>query len=198
MRLAFIHVLLLDVRLLVSRHYRKHINFRGPFYFRRPAHENSNVIFVGLVTDENVAYFRGPGNIFVGRPMKILKLFSSASGPTKMWRSFVGRTEADPKSGPQSSQPAYRTRSFVPIPPRRTEPGLLACVRHAVPSASLPPDLPPSACSQPQVQEDATLIRRREAPARLHVQIRSPAGSVHSGTFPSDPAGAFLTAESSC
>ena len=53
-------------------HYRKRINFRGPFYFRRPTYENSNVIFVGLVTDENVTYFRGPGNIFVGRPMKIL------------------------------------------------------------------------------------------------------------------------------
>jgi hypothetical protein len=177
--------------------------------------------------------------------MKILKLFSSASGPTKMWRSFVGLTEADENSGPKSSIPAYRTRSFVPIPPRRTQPGLLACVRHAVPSrprsfpslkpiestdarpdtpaplsppcraraeaslaisqprhptASLPPDLPPPppACSQPQVQEDATSIRRREAPARLHLRIRSPAGSVQSGTFPSDPVGAFLTAESSC
>jgi hypothetical protein len=35
-------------------------------------------------------------------------------------------------------------------------------------------------------------------PARLHLRIRSPAGSVQSGTFPSDPPGAFLTAESSC
>jgi hypothetical protein len=158
------------------------------------------------VTDENVSYFRGPGNIFVGKPMKILKLFSSASGPT----------EADENSGPKSSIRAYRTRSFVPIPPRRTQPGLLACVRHAVPSrpvplspprharaeaslaisrprhptASLPPDLPPPppACSQPQVQEDATSIRRGEPPARLHLRIRSPAvGSVQSGTFPSDP-----------
>jgi hypothetical protein len=42
-------------------HYRKHINFRGPGYFRRPAHENTAVIFVGLWTDENVEYFRGPG-----------------------------------------------------------------------------------------------------------------------------------------
>jgi hypothetical protein len=60
-------------------HYRKHINFRGPGYFRRPAHENTEVIFVGLVTDENVEYFRGPGNIFVGSSTKIRKLFSSAS-----------------------------------------------------------------------------------------------------------------------
>jgi hypothetical protein len=73
------------------KHYRKHINFRGPEYFRRPAHENTVVIFIGLVTDENVEYFRGPGNIFVGRPTKIRQLFSSASWPTKMWRIFVGR-----------------------------------------------------------------------------------------------------------
>jgi hypothetical protein len=30
-------------------------------YFRRQFHENTEVIFVGLVTDENVEYFRGPG-----------------------------------------------------------------------------------------------------------------------------------------
>jgi hypothetical protein len=42
-------------------HYRKRINFRGPKYFRRPAHENTAVIFVSLLTDENVEYFRGPG-----------------------------------------------------------------------------------------------------------------------------------------
>jgi hypothetical protein len=44
-----------------DKHYRKHINFRGPEYFRGPAHENTAVIFVGLLTDENVEYFRGPG-----------------------------------------------------------------------------------------------------------------------------------------
>jgi hypothetical protein len=32
---------------LVDVHYRKHLNFRGPRYFRRPAHENTDVIFVG-------------------------------------------------------------------------------------------------------------------------------------------------------
>jgi hypothetical protein len=47
--------------------------------FRRPTHENTEVIFVDLATDENEAYFRGPSNIFVGRPTKIRKLFSSAS-----------------------------------------------------------------------------------------------------------------------
>jgi hypothetical protein len=60
-------------------HYRKHINFRGPEYFRWPAHENTAVIFVGFVTDENLEYFRGPGNIFVGRPTTIQKVFSSVS-----------------------------------------------------------------------------------------------------------------------
>jgi hypothetical protein len=60
-------------------HYRKHINFRGPEYFRWPAHENTAVIFVGLVTDENLEYFRGPGNIFVDRTTTMLKLFSSVS-----------------------------------------------------------------------------------------------------------------------
>jgi hypothetical protein len=45
----------------------------------RPTKINTEVTFVGLVTDENVEYFRGPGNIFVGRPTKIRKLFSSAS-----------------------------------------------------------------------------------------------------------------------
>jgi hypothetical protein len=48
-----------------------------------------------LVTDENVAYFHGPVNIFVGRPTKIRKLFSSALGPTKMWPIFVGLRPAD-------------------------------------------------------------------------------------------------------
>ena len=158
-------------------HYRKRINFRGPFYFRRPAHENSNVIFVGLVTDENVSYFRGPGNIFVGKPMKILKLFSSASGPTKMRRIFVGPTEADENSGPKSSIRAYRTRSFVPIPPRRTQPGLLARVWR----------------TQPQLAYHPTTHRRRRRPAPnhksrihlrihldlLHLRIPSPGGSVN-------------------
>jgi hypothetical protein len=35
---------LLDVD---SFHYRKRLNFRGPRYFRRPAHENTDIIFVG-------------------------------------------------------------------------------------------------------------------------------------------------------
>jgi hypothetical protein len=48
-----------------------------------------------LVTEENVAYFRGPVNIFVGRPTKIRKLFSSASEPTKMWCIVVGLSPAD-------------------------------------------------------------------------------------------------------
>jgi hypothetical protein len=29
-------------------------------YFRRQAHENTEVIFVGILTDENVEYFRWP------------------------------------------------------------------------------------------------------------------------------------------
>jgi hypothetical protein len=61
------------------QHYRKRIKFRGPRYFRRPTHENKEGIFVGLVTDENTKYFRGPGAMFVGRPTKILNLCSSAS-----------------------------------------------------------------------------------------------------------------------
>jgi hypothetical protein len=60
-------------------HYKKHIKFRGPEYFRRSTHENKEGIFVGLVTDENTKYFRGPVAIFVGRPTKILNIFSSAS-----------------------------------------------------------------------------------------------------------------------
>jgi hypothetical protein len=52
-------------------HYRKHINFRGPGYFRRPTHENTMLFSSALVTDENVSYFRGPVNIFVGRLTKI-------------------------------------------------------------------------------------------------------------------------------
>jgi hypothetical protein len=76
-------------------HYRKHINFRGPGYFHRPAHENTEVIFVGLVTDENRAYFRGSTNIFVGRPTNIRKLFSSVMRPMKIWRIFVGQGHTD-------------------------------------------------------------------------------------------------------
>jgi hypothetical protein len=91
------------------------------------------------VTDENVAYFRGPGYIFVGRPTKIRKLFSWASGPTKMWRIFVGLTEADENSGPKSSISACRTRSFVPIPQRRTQPDLLARVWRTQPQLAYHP-----------------------------------------------------------
>jgi hypothetical protein len=76
-------------------HYRKRLNFHGPGYFRRPAHENTEVIFVGHEADENEAYFRGPTNIFVGRPTKIRKLFSSVPRPTKMRRIFVGRGHTD-------------------------------------------------------------------------------------------------------
>jgi hypothetical protein len=36
------------------------------------------------LADENKEYFRGPVNIFVGRPTKIQKLFSSVSRPTKI------------------------------------------------------------------------------------------------------------------
>jgi hypothetical protein len=52
------------------------------------------------VTDENVVYFRGPVNIFVGRPTRIRKVFSSASGPTKMWVIFVGLSQADENKWP--------------------------------------------------------------------------------------------------
>jgi hypothetical protein len=76
-------------------HYRKRLNFRGLGYFRRPAHENTEVIFVGHEADENGAYFRGPTNIFVGRPTKLRKLFSSVTRPTKMRRIFVGRGHTD-------------------------------------------------------------------------------------------------------
>jgi hypothetical protein len=75
-----------------SSHYRKHLNFRGPDYFRRPAHENTILFSAARVTDENVSYFRGPAKIFVGRPTKIRKVFSSASGPTKLRDIFVGRS----------------------------------------------------------------------------------------------------------
>jgi hypothetical protein len=47
------------------------------------------------VTDENAAYFRGSGFIFVGLPTKIRKLFSSASKPTKIVCSFVGLRPVD-------------------------------------------------------------------------------------------------------
>jgi hypothetical protein len=53
------------------------------------------VIFVGHDADENEAYFHGPTNIFVGRPTKIRKLFSSATKPTKMSRILVGRGQTD-------------------------------------------------------------------------------------------------------
>jgi hypothetical protein len=73
-------------------HYRKHLNFRGPDYFRRPAHENTMLFSSATVTDENVSYFRRPTKLFVGRPTKIRKVFSSVSGPTKMCDIFVGRS----------------------------------------------------------------------------------------------------------
>jgi hypothetical protein len=76
-------------------HYRRSLKFRGPVYFRRPAHENKEVIFVGLVADEYNTYFRRPINIFVGRPTKIRKLFSSATRPTKISYIFVGRGQTD-------------------------------------------------------------------------------------------------------
>jgi hypothetical protein len=64
-------------------HYRKHINFHRPGYFRWPAHENTTLFSSALVTNENVAYFRGQA------------IFSSASTPTKMLFIFVGLSPAD-------------------------------------------------------------------------------------------------------
>jgi hypothetical protein len=75
-----------------SSHYRKCINFRGLGYFRRLAHENTMLFSSASVTNENVVYFCGPVNIFVGRPTRIRKVFSSASGLTKMWVIFIGRS----------------------------------------------------------------------------------------------------------
>jgi hypothetical protein len=72
--------LILKFLYVVGHHYRKRLNFRGPDYFRRLAHENTMLFSSARVTDENVSYFRGPAKIFVGRPTKIRKVFSSASG----------------------------------------------------------------------------------------------------------------------
>jgi hypothetical protein len=61
--------------------------------FSWSGHENTMLFSSTSVTDENVVYFRGPVNIFVGRPTRIRKVFSSASGPTKMWCIFIGLSQ---------------------------------------------------------------------------------------------------------
>jgi hypothetical protein len=76
-------------------HYRKRINFRGPGYFRRSAHENTSLFSSALGTDENVSYFRGPVRIFVGLPTKIGTIVSSVPRPTKIRCIFVGHSPAD-------------------------------------------------------------------------------------------------------
>jgi hypothetical protein len=80
---------------IAFKHYRKRLNFRRPIYFRRPAHENRRLFSSAFGTDENAAYFRGSGCIFVSLPTKIRKLFSSASKPTKIICIFVGLRSAD-------------------------------------------------------------------------------------------------------
>jgi hypothetical protein len=113
-----------------SRHYRKRINFRGPGYFRRSAHENTTLFSSALVTHENMAYFCGPGYIFVGLPTKIRKLFSSVSTPTKMLSIFVGPpflsfhfpSLSAPSRAPSASSPNSFPTSSVVASPREQEP----------------------------------------------------------------------------
>jgi hypothetical protein len=67
---------------------QEHINFRGLGYFRRPAHENTAVFFVGLVTDKNMEYFRGQAHentkvIFVGLLTDENVAYSRGSGPCR-------------------------------------------------------------------------------------------------------------------
>jgi hypothetical protein len=120
-------------------HYRKHINFRGPEYFRRPAHENTTVIFVGLLTDKHMEYFRRPR----ARPTKITTIFIGlsqtheikATGPPKS-PPLVARFES-PLPVPRRA--AARTRAS-PSPRRRP---------HALPLTVPPPARPPSEAPRP-------------------------------------------------
>jgi hypothetical protein len=109
------------------------------------------------VTDENVEYFCGPGNIFVGRPTRIRKLFSSTLGPTKMWHIFVGlsptdekksltdhyfrRPEANENRGPKSSIPAS-ARTFSHARPNPAAPPLTRSSQSRRVATALSPRLP--------------------------------------------------------
>jgi hypothetical protein len=102
----------------------KRIKFCGPRYFRRPAHENKEGIFVGLVTDENTEYFRGPGAMFVGRPTKILNICSPAPSLSLSLVSLARSFFCSPRRRtPRARTPhAARTHAApcpIPAPPLR-------------------------------------------------------------------------------
>jgi hypothetical protein len=145
----------------------KRIKFCGPRYFRRPAHENKEGIFVGLVTDENTEYFRGPGAMFVGRPTKILNICSPAPSLSLSLVSLARSFFCSPRRRtPRARTPhAARTHAApcpVPAPPpharthgrraaphaRRAAPHARRAVPHprAAPSPWLVP-APPLRCA---------------------------------------------------
>jgi hypothetical protein len=156
------------MRSMKDYHYRKRIKFRGPGYFRRPAHENTEGIFVGLVTDENMCYLRG-------------------SGPCrrKYDNYFVGLNAADENRSPKSFVRPHllsRSRSFLSLvslfctPPHaashaRTPGPPLAAARRA--AAALP--WPRSHARTPR--DAARTSRRPFAVPRPRTPLAVPASS---------------------
>jgi hypothetical protein len=164
-------------------HYRKRINFRGPGYFRRPhdrrkcgvfswageyfrqqAHENTEVIFVGLGADENVAYFclpqPGRRNKVIDRP-----LFSSAS---------VRPTKIGALNRPSRPQPAP-SRTLVPIPPRRrslARPNPAVSPPHSRPACPHRPSCAPRLPSQ-------SVTPRLPSPSVVRARPSTPSSTVH-------------------
>jgi hypothetical protein len=98
--------------------------------------------------------------------------------PPRVRHAVPSRPRSFPSLKPIESTDARPDTPAPLSPPRRARAeASLAISRPRHPIASLPPDLPPPpppACSQPQVQEDATSIRRREAGAPAPRQAPSP------------------------
>jgi hypothetical protein len=95
-------------------------------YFRRQAHGNTEVIFVGLGADENVAYFRRPQP---GRRKKSLT------------DHYFRRPEANENRGPKSSIPAS-ARTFSHARPNPAAPPLARSSQSRHVAAALAPRLP--------------------------------------------------------
>jgi hypothetical protein len=111
------------------------------------------------VTDENVVYFRGPVNIFVGRPTRIRKVFSSASGPTKMWVIFVGLSQADENKWPVNRPSGLSAHLLALARPSLAAPPLA----HASPARE-EGSAPPHAAHAPSPRRPCHARPRRREP----------------------------------
>jgi hypothetical protein len=145
-----------------SVHYRKHINFCGPEYFRRSAHENTAVIFVGLLTDEHMEYFHRPRT----RSTKITTIFVALS------QAHENKAIGPPKSPP----PVARFEYPLSVPHRAATRPSPRHRPHVSPLTAPPPARPPSEAPHPPL---AAPPPRPRHPALCREGLPTPCRSLH-------------------